>query len=159
MISSWPLPHRCQLFYPQAVFCFSCAWLCLFWHRRCGGASVVIWSVDCLRAEFCLPKFSFYLCLISLSPFGAVFRFWWVRRSLLIWDRELVPSATFWAGLVSSLVVWKLRGVFLIMGVRRWTSIKWCLFWCLFSVFHIYMAPLLGSSFLAFFVRLMQRPV
>ncbi|MCH84821.1 hypothetical protein A2U01_0005658, partial [Trifolium medium] len=60
--------------FPQVVFCFFGAWLWLFRHYRPrGGASVVVWSVGCLRAQICLPRFTFYHCPISLLPYVAVF--------------------------------------------------------------------------------------
>jgi hypothetical protein len=46
MVFGWPLPRRCQLFYPRVMLCFFCAWLLLFWHYCSrGGASAVVWSV------------------------------------------------------------------------------------------------------------------
>jgi hypothetical protein len=53
---------------------------------------------------------------MSLLLYIAIF---WILmdRLFLLWDRELVYWVIFWAGLVSSLMVLKLRGVFLIMGL------------------------------------------
>jgi hypothetical protein len=54
------IPRR--LFYPRVVLLV--LW-CLFHHHRShGGTSVV--------AETCLPGFSFYFCLVSGPPDGAV---------------------------------------------------------------------------------------
>jgi hypothetical protein len=72
------------------------------------------WSACCFRVKTCLARFLFYLCPINLAPYGTAFEFWWAGHFWLeIGNYCLVIS--FRAGLMSSLVIRKLRGVFMIM--------------------------------------------
>jgi hypothetical protein len=66
---------------------------------------------------------------IAPSTFALRSCFWILMgRSLLLWDRELVSNDYFMGRVDVFSGFWKLRGVFLIMGLG-YTSIRWYSFW------------------------------
>jgi hypothetical protein len=78
-VFGWPLLRRYRLFFSWAVFCFVGAWFWLFRHYHpCGGASVVVWSVGCLRVETCLTMVSSHFPTFCLTEL--FFGFWWAER-------------------------------------------------------------------------------